>query len=319
MTSSPRFPAGPLLCLLSSALVIAASFLAPDVARISAAVAALLAIVGAWLSWRGGKSSQQAAAIHALEDEVARRREENAMLREQLQAAEAQGAARAQEAETLAGAQTLALRRASESASTLANELIGLVDQALADMTAANTLAKASGENVATGADLISRARGAIDQLGVGLQRAQDDLTALAAQSGEIGGIVASITQISEQTNLLALNAAIEAARAGEAGRGFAVVADEVRKLAEQARNASERIGRIAADLNMTSRDASEAVRETSRIVDTGRTLASGAQDAMAGIQAGAKKRVEVVTQITAAIGRQRDIGKGIVQALDPR
>lgn len=241
------------------------------------------------------------------------------MLREQLQAAEAQGAARAQEAETLAGAQTLALRRASESASTLANELIGLVDQALADMTAANTLAKASGENVATGADLISRARGVIDQLGVGLQRAQDDLTALAAQSGEIGGIVASITQISEQTNLLALNAAIEAARAGEAGRGFAVVADEVRKLAEQARNASERIGRIAADLNMTSRDASEAVRETSRIVDTGRTLASGAQDAMAGIQAGAKKRVEVVTQITAAIGRQRDIGKGIVQALDPR
>lgn len=315
MNSRYRFNAGAWLCVFSAAGIIAASFLPPEAARISGVVAIVVALAGAGWSLRAASGEGDDAAVDALEGELEQSRVEVESLRARLREADA----RAQRASVDEGVtvRLSQMQEASGRAAALASELVVLVDRTLADMAEANALAKASGANVTTGADRMSRARDTIEKLGVGLQRAQEDLVALGVQSGEIAGIVTTITQISEQTNLLALNAAIEAARAGEAGRGFAVVADEVRKLAEQARHASERIGRIASDLNATSRDASEAVRDTSRIVEQGLELAAGARDAMAEIQAGASRRVEVVTQITQAIGRQREIGAGVLQALD--
>ena len=301
-------------CLLTAALSIAAATLPPHLATPCAATAALLAAVAGALHWRCVKSCADNSRVAATESRLTKTQMEADMLRERLQRAEDAAASPSDDPQLRSRLQQL--EQATGDAARLTGDLGNLIAQVIADMGVANGLARASGEKVAAGHGLMIQARAEIVKLGATLQRAADDLATLNKQSARIGDIVGSITQISEQTNLLALNAAIEAARAGEAGRGFAVVADEVRKLAEQARTASTQIGQIAKDLHVTSQDAAEAVAATGQTVDSGLSVADRAQAAMAEVQSGAKRRVEVVTQVSDAIHRQHAICDEILSAL---
>ena len=120
----------------------------------------------------------------------------------------------------------------------------------------------------------------------------------LGQQSQKIGEIIQVIDDIAEQTNLLALNAAIEAARAGEHGKGFAVVADEVRKLAERSGNATKEIAQLITDIQRGTEVAVESMGVGTKEVEEGVSLAQEAGQSLSEIVAGVKNTGENVNRI---------------------
>jgi methyl-accepting chemotaxis protein len=139
----------------------------------------------------------------------------------------------------------------------------------------------------------------------------------LGERSKEIGSIVATIDDIAAQTNLLALNAAIEAARAGEQGRGFAVVADEVRKLAERSSIATKEIASLIGSIQAGVSEAVKAMGRGGKEVESGYNLAADAGKALDDILERAGVVGKQVAQISAAAEELNDLSGNMVSVID--
>ncbi len=137
------------------------------------------------------------------------------------------------------------------------------------------------------------------------VSEAAETIQAVGASSQKISSIVQVIKDVADQTNLLALNAAIEAARAGEQGRGFAVVADEVRKLAERTAQATTEIKVMIDDVQSRANAAVGIMQQAVSRVEQGLGMAQKANDSMLGISDGAQKVVSAVNEISSALKEQ--------------
>ena len=163
------------------------------------------------------------------------------------------------------------------------------------------------------GAERVREARDAMARISASTQGVHEVVAQLDARSQAIGEIVGTITQIAGQTNLLALNAAIEAARAGEQGRGFAVVADEVRKLAEESQAAAGSIGEILGEIQAEAQRAVQAMAEGRREVDEGAGRVEAAGQAFELIRVQVQQVAAGISQAAAA-AQQLEAGSQQVQ-----
>ncbi len=153
-----------------------------------------------------------------------------------------------------------------------------------------------------------------MEQISGRVGEAAQAVEGLRERSQQIDAIVRTIHDIADQTNLLALNAAIEAARAGEQGRGFAVVADEVRKLAERTTTATAEIGTMIGAIHQMIDQTVHTIGEGAQTADAGVAKARAAGDALTGIVAGADEVTRRIDEIAQATERQQ---QGVRQVED--
>ncbi len=175
-----------------------------------------------------------------------------------------------------------------------------------------------SAKNAATnGGKIVDNSLEVMRQIATVVQRAAETVRTLGASGNEIGEIISVINDIADQTNLLALNAAIEAARAGEQGKGFAVVADEVRKLAERTTNATkeiaEKIGRIQDETSI----AVKAMQEGTKKVEEGIHETDAAGSALNEIVTYSNKVTEMIAAIASASDQQAATSEQIATSIE--
>ncbi|AUM28697.1 methyl-accepting chemotaxis protein [Acinetobacter pittii] len=170
-------------------------------------------------------------------------------------------------------------------ASTAMNEMAQSIDQVSSNASESAEVAERSVQIASNGAQVVNRSIEGMDTIREQIQETSKRIKRLGESSQEIGNIVSLINDIADQTNILALNAAIQASMAGEAGRGFAVVADEVQRLAERSASATKQIETLVKTIQTDTNEAVISMEQTTTEVVRGANLAKDAGIALDEIQ----------------------------------
>ena len=210
---------------------------------------------------------------------------------------------------------SLAARNQAESSAATAasiEELTVSINEVseIARMTEDNS--RKTADLAGRGALVVREAAREIENIAVSVKDSAGRINTLVGRSQEIGVITNVIKDIADQTNLLALNAAIEAARAGEQGRGFAVVADEVRKLAERTTQATAQISQMVTGIQSDTREAVHAMESAEPKVRNGQNLAMQATDVLDEIQHQAEDSLSKARDVANATKEQAVTANGI-------
>ncbi|WP_028774784.1 methyl-accepting chemotaxis protein [Shewanella waksmanii] len=204
----------------------------------------------------------------------------------------------------------------TEQTATAMNQMAATVAEVAQSTTAAADSAKDADEHASHGNTIVQRSMTTMVELSDQIQSTAQVITELAAESQNIGSVLDVIKGIAEQTNLLALNAAIEAARAGEQGRGFAVVADEVRTLAQRTQEATQEIETMIEALQKGVNQAVEAMEVGIGQVDNANQQTNTAGQALQDIVTSVDNITAMNTHIATAAEEQSSVAESINRSI---
>ncbi|MBS1127810.1 MAG: methyl-accepting chemotaxis sensory transducer [Nitrospirae bacterium] len=204
-----------------------------------------------------------------------------------------------------------------QGASGAVNEMSHTIQRMAENAEAATQASLKATQAAVKGGSSVSETIKGMQRIRAAVQTTGKKIKGLGERSLEIGAIIEVINEIATQTNLLALNAAIEAARAGEQGKGFAVVADEVRKLAERAARATKDITSLIKGIQVETSEAVTVMEEGTREVEEGTKLADQAGAALREIEQIVKQTSGLVTDITNSAANQVKVSESVVTSMD--